>query len=67
MSISLSSSRPRTSILDKPLPKGKTEISLSTFALLFSEVVQYCQNQVFTVPELQTKYITYFTSNENIY
>lgn len=48
--------RARASILDKPLSKGKGEISLSCFALLFSEVVQYCQNKSHTVPELQNKY-----------
>jgi len=42
-------------ILEKALSKGKTEINLSTFALLFSEMVQYCQNRVYTVPELQNK------------
>ncbi|XP_056633058.1 trafficking protein particle complex subunit 5 [Diorhabda sublineata] len=47
--------RNRTSILDKPLSRGKGEVSLSCFALLFSEVVQYCQNKSQTVPELQTR------------
>ncbi len=45
----------RSSILEKPLSRGKSEINLSTFALLFSEIVQYCQNRVHTVPELQNK------------
>lgn len=53
MSISLV--RPKTSILDKSLSKGKGEVSLTCFALLFSEVVQYCQKRVYTVPELQNK------------
>lgn len=48
--------RSRASILDKPLSRGKGEVSLSCFALLFSEVVQYCQNKSHTVPELQTRY-----------
>nr|CAI5864293.1 unnamed protein product [Callosobruchus analis] len=47
--------RTRLSILDKPLSKGKGEVSLSCFALLFSEVVQYCQNKSQTVPELQNR------------
>lgn len=51
----MSSSRPRTSILDKPLGRGKGEVSLSCYALLFSEVVQYCQSRVYTVPELQNR------------
>lgn len=44
-----------TSILDKPLSKGKFEINLGTYAFLFAEIVQYSQNRVLTVPELQTK------------
>ena len=46
--------RPKTSILDKSLSRGKAEVSLSAFALLFSELVQYCQSRSNTVPELQT-------------
>ncbi|UYV64747.1 TRAPPC5 [Cordylochernes scorpioides] len=42
-------------ILDKPLNKGKNEISINAFAFLFSEIVQYCQNRVYSVTELQTK------------
>ena len=53
--MTISAVRPRTSILDKSLSKGKGEISLSCYALLFSELVQYCQNRVYTVPELQNK------------
>ena len=33
------------------------QINLSIFALLFSEMVQYCQNRVSTVPELQSKWV----------
>ncbi|KAK0167147.1 hypothetical protein PV327_004581 [Microctonus hyperodae] len=54
-SVSIPAVRSRTSILDKSLNKGKGEVSLSCYALLFSELVQYCQNRVYTVPELQTK------------
>jgi len=46
---------PKTSILDKSMSRGKGEVSLTSFALLFSEMVQYCQNRVHTVPELQNK------------
>ncbi|EEB17849.1 trafficking protein particle complex subunit, putative [Pediculus humanus corporis] len=53
--ITISIVKSKTSILDRNLSKGKGEVSLSCFALLFSEVVQYCQNRVFTVPELQNK------------
>jgi len=42
-------------ILDRPLSKGKYEVSLSAYALLFSEIVQYYQSRVFTVTELQDK------------
>lgn len=61
----MSSTRPRTSILDKPLSRGKGEVSLSSFALLFSEVVQYSQSRVFTVPELQARYLTIFNVTIN--
>lgn len=33
----------KNSILDKTLTKGKNEVSLSLFALVFSEIVQYSQ------------------------
>ena len=42
-------------ILERPLSKGKTEVNISSYALLFSEIVQYCQSRVFTVTELQEK------------
>ncbi|KAL5016570.1 hypothetical protein ScPMuIL_006159 [Solemya velum] len=45
----------KPSNLDKVLSKGRAEVNVATFALLFSEIVQYCQNRVYTVPELQTK------------
>ncbi|CAG0889263.1 unnamed protein product [Darwinula stevensoni] len=47
--------KPKTSILDRNLSKGKGEVHVSSFALLFSEIVQYCQNRSYTVPELQNK------------
>ena len=49
------SSKSKVSVLDKSLPKAKSEINISAFALLFSEMVQYCQNRVYTVPELQNR------------
>ncbi|BES96743.1 trafficking protein particle complex subunit [Nesidiocoris tenuis] len=54
-SMVISQIKPKQSILDRSLSKGKNEVSLSAYALLFSEVVQYCQNKVHTVPELQAK------------
>ncbi|XP_046554598.1 trafficking protein particle complex subunit 5-like isoform X1 [Haliotis rubra] len=55
--------RQKPSNLDKNVGKGKPEplypekpgVNIATFALLFSEIVQYCQNRVYTVPELQNK------------
>jgi len=47
--------RSKTSILDKSLSRGKQEVSLAAFALLFSETVQYCQSRATTVPELQKR------------
>ena len=46
----------RRSALDKPLPmRNKTEISLSAFAFLFSEFVQYGQQRVNTGDDLEQK------------
>ena len=44
-----------TQILDRPLSRGKSDVSLSSFAFLFSEYVQYCTNRVMTIPDLQLK------------
>ena len=57
----MSSLRLKTTILDRSISKGKNEVSLNCFALLFSEIVQYCQNRVSTVPELQAKYIYFYS------
>ncbi|XP_064386902.1 trafficking protein particle complex subunit 5-like [Halichondria panicea] len=43
------------SVYDKPLPKGKSEINLSTFAFLFSEVVQYNHGRVTSLTQLHEK------------
>ena len=53
--ITLNQSKAKTSILDKSLSKAKQEIHLSCFALLFSEMVQYCQNRSTNVVDLQNK------------
>lgn len=45
----------KLNILDRPLSKGKSEINITSFALIFSEMVQYCQGRVHTVSELQEK------------
>jgi hypothetical protein len=46
---------PRQSILDRPLAKARGEVSLSVFALLMSEIVQYEQNRVDSVADLSKK------------
>ena len=43
------------SILDRSVTKGKGEVSLSAFAFLFSEIVQYCQAKVSNVSELERR------------
>ena len=52
---SRSSKGKNVQILDRPLSRGKSDISLSSFAFLFSEYVQYCTNRVTTIPDLQNK------------
>ncbi|XP_068785670.1 trafficking protein particle complex subunit 5 [Struthio camelus] len=47
--------RGKSPILERPLSRPRTEVSLGAFALLFSELVQYCQNRVYSVAELQAK------------
>lgn len=47
--------QPLVSILDQPVSKGKKEVSLSAFSFLFSEIVQYSQSRVSTIPELENK------------
>ncbi|XP_010545458.1 PREDICTED: trafficking protein particle complex subunit 5-like isoform X1 [Tarenaya hassleriana] len=44
-----------SNVLDKPLGKGKQEVSLSAFAFLFSELVQYNQTQVDNIAELERR------------
>ena len=45
----------KSAILERPLTRPKTEVSVSAFALLFSEMVQYCQSRVYSVSELQAR------------
>ncbi|EFA85219.1 hypothetical protein PPL_02219 [Heterostelium album PN500] len=42
-------------IVDRPLSKGKTEINLSSFAFLFSELIQYSQDRIKAGHELEKK------------
>ena len=50
--------RSKTTILDKSLSRGKQEISLPAFALLFSETVQYCQVQSESIMRLECQVMT---------
>lgn len=45
--------RGRASVLERPLSKGKAEVSLSAFAFLFSELVQYADGRGDSVMELE--------------
>jgi hypothetical protein len=45
----------KSSILDKTLTKGKNEVSLSLYALVFSEIVQYSQKNSQSVADLAEK------------
>jgi hypothetical protein len=58
--IQISNMRQKTSILDKSISKGKGEINMNCFALMFSELVQYCQGKAHTVNELQTRLLHTF-------
>ncbi|KAG0557231.1 hypothetical protein M758_11G107300 [Ceratodon purpureus] len=40
-------------VVDRPLGKGKAEVSLSAFAFLFSELVQYNQGKVENISDLE--------------
>lgn len=42
-------------LIDRPLGRGRTEVNLSAFAFLFSELVQYCQQRVSHVAELENR------------
>lgn len=46
---------PKQTVPDRPLIKGRSEISLSAFAFLFGELVQYCQTQVSNIGELERR------------
>eukprot|EP01137_Pigoraptor_chileana_P027591 Opistho-2@10386 len=50
-----SRTKQRPNILDRPLHKTRGEVSLSAFSFLFSEIIQYCQNRVDSIPALEKK------------
>lgn len=45
----------RLNLIDRPVSKGKSEVSLSAFSFLFSEMVQYSQTQVSNIGELERR------------
>ncbi|KAM8793930.1 TPPC5 protein, partial [Eudromia elegans] len=47
--------RAKSPLLERPLGRPRGDVSLGAFALLFSELVQYCQNRVYSVAELQAQ------------
>lgn len=55
--MALNLTRPRNNLLDKPLSKGKSEVSFSCFSLLFSELVQYSQSKSNSITELHERFI----------
>lgn len=42
-------------IVDRPLSKGKSEVSLSAFSFLFAEIIQYSRQRVRSTAELERK------------
>ncbi|VAH45405.1 hypothetical protein VPH35_028513 [Triticum aestivum] len=53
--ISVGKTKQYANVLDKPLSRGRQEVSLSAFAFLFSEVVQYNQTQVDNIADLERR------------
>eukprot|EP00736_Rhodelphis_marinus_P003780 Rmarinus@m.6957 len=45
----------RRPVVDRPLSKGKSEVSLSAFAFLFSEIIQYSQMRVRSWGDLEKR------------
>uniref|UniRef100_A0A8C4WX27 Trafficking protein particle complex subunit 5 n=1 Tax=Eptatretus burgeri TaxID=7764 RepID=A0A8C4WX27_EPTBU len=43
----------KSALLERAPSRARGDVSLSAFALLFSELVQYCQSRVYSVAELQ--------------
>lgn len=47
--------KPWPNIVDRPVSRGKGEVSLSAFAFLFSEAVQYSQTRVSNIADLEQR------------
>uniref|UniRef100_F1LC76 Trafficking protein particle complex subunit 5 n=1 Tax=Ascaris suum TaxID=6253 RepID=F1LC76_ASCSU len=52
-------SNKQVGILDKSLSRGKSEVNLSSFALLFAEMVRFANNRSSSVSDLQDKLAAY--------
>jgi len=59
--ISLTRSNLKTGALDKSLSKIRNEIHISCYALLFSEIVQYCQNRSSSLVDLKNRSVYLYT------
>eukprot|EP00039_Didymoeca_costata_P018940 m.335596 g.335596 ORF g.335596 m.335596 type:complete len:184 (+) comp17635_c0_seq1:209-760(+) len=46
---------PLPGILERPISRGRTEINLSTFAFLMSEIIQYSHKRSDSVPDLERR------------
>lgn len=55
MNMDIHFTKGKSAVLDRSLSRPKMEVSPSAFALLFSEMVQYCQCRVYSVSELQAR------------
>eukprot|EP00898_Chlorokybus_atmophyticus_P003694 jgi/Chlat1/4325/Chrsp29S04607 len=53
--MSFSGARQAINVVDRPIGKGKQEVSLSAFAFLFSALVQFCQQRVSNIGELERR------------
>ncbi|XP_025890363.1 trafficking protein particle complex subunit 5 [Nothoprocta perdicaria] len=47
--------RAKSPLLERPLGRPRCDVALAAFALLFAELVQYCQGRVRSVAELQAR------------
>jgi hypothetical protein len=47
-------------ILDRPLTRGRGEVNLASFSLLFSEIVQYSFDRIHSVPDLEKRSLSCF-------
>lgn len=45
----------QTSVLDKPIPRGQSQVSVAAFSYLFSEMVQYHQQRSDVIQDLEKK------------